>query len=101
MDNGALFISAYMTEMLEREVALAHAHLSESVSPGRINLLTDSLGSEASLLLAIRRTSAPLVGISIHLAEKDPDSDPSCPRLRAHCLGGPFHPSLADDDRCA
>jgi len=50
-DNGARFISAYMTEMLEREVALAHAHMSGSVSPGRINILTDSLGSQASVLL--------------------------------------------------
>ena len=50
-DAGARFISAYMAEMIEREIALAQIHLTGEVSPKKINLLTDSLESEASLLL--------------------------------------------------
>ena len=48
---GATFVGVYMREMLAREARLATLYLSDEVTPQRMELLTRSLDSSASLLL--------------------------------------------------
>ena len=50
-EAGATFVGVYMREMLAREARLAALYLSGDVSPQRIELLTRSLDSSASVLL--------------------------------------------------
>lgn len=50
-EAGATFVGVYMREMLAREARLATLYLSDEVTPQRIELLTRSLDSSASLLL--------------------------------------------------